>query len=183
MSMSQLRSQVSPASVVPMVMAEPDVRVPRQALERVLERWPHDDGTAVDLKAIAEALGDSAPGDWGLQSLGRYAVRPRGSFEVLDGVVCGEAVATFLVIDTASAPVSPELYLAILRQRPGRAAGMRWQLDSLQANCPSCLGTGLVSGDSKICRTCGGGGWGVGDEPQVPAKFRASRLAAAATAG
>ncbi len=64
-------------------------------------------------------------------------------------------LARFLVWDDTEAPGHGIAYLAVLAFARGD-----WELVSLRAECPSCLGTGIVPEEPRPCDTCGATGWG-----------------------
>ncbi len=101
-----------------------------------------------DLAAFLVAYG---PGD--------FSARPRGRFVVRDVVIAragDRAEATVLLNDSVETGRDGYPFVA----RFFKHGGGRWRLLTVDALCPSCFGSGLIDGNSRICDTCAGTGWG-----------------------
>lgn len=95
-----------------------------------------------------------------------YSVRHRAFYELHEAIELtplsalrvtqrtGEPELRVLVED-AKFRMGPTL--AVLRE----GAGGDYEVVSVDAQCPSCFGVGILPDDVSICDTCGGSGWGV----------------------
>jgi hypothetical protein len=86
---------------------------------------------------------------------------PEGKLGIVGGLICasapqdGDVAAVLLLRDSGSSLAWP--YRAKLVRVPGSG----WALTSIQHQCPSCFGLGLLE-DEQPCATCEFEGWGSG---------------------
>jgi hypothetical protein len=117
---------------------------PERALDELLLAWP----TGLEDQEQWAKLVGTAPTKGPFQRGGRVA-RPNAN------------EAAFLVYDRAF-PSDYPTFRAVLRRTDGG-----WNLCSLKAQCPACLGEGTLPFEGTICKACGGDGWGI---PGFPSK-------------
>jgi hypothetical protein len=129
-----------------MIATERETEAPaRAALDRFLT-W----GPEAQAAAFAE---------WGTPP-------PVGHFLVGPALTAGSGRVFFLLWDSFDPPGSRFPYRALLQRR----ADGTWAIRTIQSQCASCFGTGLVDGESRLCDTCLAEGWGgvAGRETLVP---------------
>ncbi|MFN0146639.1 MAG: hypothetical protein ACKVT1_09020 [Dehalococcoidia bacterium] len=108
----------------------------------------------------------------------QWTAPPLGHFVIGPGLLVGSR-ATFLLYDSADSPGYGLPYRAIVEGASLPAEGgngrRRWEVSAVESMCPSCFGTGVLTGEGRLCDTCGATGWGNADvvattpAPGVPA--------------
>ena len=99
-----------------------------------------------------------------------HTASPLGDFVIGRGLLEAESefgfqAARFLLRDSADSPGYGLPYRALLVRDldvvTGRGIQQLWGLRSLESQCPSCFGTGVLEFEERPCDTCGGVGWGL----------------------
>lgn len=162
-----------------MSAARPEVAQPSSWLAELAN------GARSVLKSFLE--GDERVLSKALSAMG--APFPRGKFELLDGLLSGrrnippfavklrsteapEVVATshagefrwqavFTLRDSADPKDTVPYRAVMVSDPPGHKTDrVRWLLISIESQCLSCFGAGVVEREQRPCDTCGAVGWG-----------------------
>ena len=82
---------------------------------------------------------------------------PIGDFVLGPPLVHSPSRVTFLLWDSDDPPGSRFPYRAMLVRQDHRG----WAIRTIQSQCASCFGAGVVDAESRLCDTCQAEGWGV----------------------
>ena len=116
-----------------------------------------------EARATLEAVIQDHEADLALILTKSHTPNPVGNFVVGPGLLVEQPSspgfwrieASFVLWDSADSPGFRMPYRARVVEEAF------WRVESIESQCPSCLGTGILEYDERPCDTCGAVGWGL----------------------